>query len=65
MPRRRNGLVDGIAVDLSAKNGKFIPNKDVEVSDEYIKNVKKIVSNKITFSKQVLDYDYYRHIFKQ
>lgn len=48
-----------------SKNGKFIPNKDVEVSDEYIKNIKKIVSNKITFSKQVLDYDYYRHIFKQ
>lgn len=48
-----------------SKNGKFIPDHGVVVSDEYIKNIKNIVSNKITFSKQVLDYDYYRHIFKQ
>jgi arylsulfatase A-like enzyme len=34
-----------------------------EVTDEYIKAVKSIVANKFTFSKNVLDYDYYNVLF--
>lgn len=44
---------------------KFIPNKGVKEDDSYVENVKKIVSNKITFSKQVLDKDYYRVLFEK
>ena len=47
-----------------AGRGKFIPAKEgQEVSEEYIENMKTIVKNKITYSKSVLQQDYFRHIF--
>ncbi len=47
-----------------AGRGKFIPAKEgQEVSEEYIENMKTIVKNKITYSKSVLQQDYFRHVF--
>ncbi len=46
-----------------AKSGKFTPNEGVEVDDDYIKAVKSIVGNKITFSKSVIALDYYNILF--
>lgn len=44
--------------------GHFTPaSPDVEVSDDYVKTVKNMVANKINFSKGVLNYDYYRHVY--
>lgn len=44
--------------------GRFRPiNEDVEIPDDYVKNVKAIVSDKIKYSKGVLNTDYYRHVF--
>lgn len=47
-----------------ASRGKFIPNHEGEdVSEDYIENMKNIVANKITYSKNVLKKDYFRHLF--
>lgn len=47
-----------------AARGKFIPAREgEEVSEEYIENMKTIVGNKITYSKSVLQQDYFRHVF--
>lgn len=47
-----------------ASNNKFVPNEGVEVSDDYVESVKKIVSNRINMSKKIIDTDYYRKVFK-
>ncbi len=46
-----------------SETGKFTPNKGVEADDEYVSNMKKVVSNKIVFSQEVLSTDYYRILF--
>lgn len=46
-----------------AETKKFTPNKNVKVEENYVENMKKIVSNKINFSDQVLEEDYYRVLF--
>ena len=47
-----------------AGKGKFIPkNEKEEVSEAYIERMKTIVKNKIIYSREVLNQDYFRHIF--
>lgn len=41
----------------------FFPNAGETVDQEYINNINAIVSNKISFSKKVLDEDYYEVLF--
>lgn len=49
-----------------ASKGSFTPVKEGdEVSDEYIENIKTIVKNKITYSRSVLQQDYFRHVFEE
>ena len=48
----------------NAETGKFIAKEGIEVDDAYVKKMKKIVSNKITFSQQILETDYYRQLFQ-
>ena len=38
--------------------------EDEEVSAEYIQSINQQVANKFTFSKYILDYDYYGYLFK-
>ena len=47
-----------------ASKGKFIPaGEDVEIPEGYVERIKKIVKSKIYFSKQILNLDYYGHVF--
>ena len=46
-----------------AKTKTFTANEGVNVDDAFVENMKKIVSNKINFSDQVLEHDYYRILF--
>lgn len=47
-----------------ASKGKFTPiSEDVVLPDNYVKDINRIVKNKINYSKGVLNYDYYRHVF--
>lgn len=46
-----------------AASGKFFPNAGENVDQAYIDNISAIVSNKISFSKKVLDQDYYNVLF--
>lgn len=47
-----------------SSKSEFIPNEDwIEVDDDYIKRIKSIVRNKISFSKSVNLYDYYGRLF--
>ena len=47
-----------------AKEGTFYPNsEDTEIPEDYVKNVKSIVKNKINYMKSVPNLDYYRHVF--
>ena len=55
--------IDIFPIDY-ASNNKFVPNEGVEVSDDYVESVKKIVSNRINMSKKIIDTDYYRKVFK-
>ena len=48
-----------------ARTKEFTPNKGIKVDDSYVENMKKIVSNKITFSDQILENDYYRVLFEK
>ena len=45
-----------------ASNNKFISRDDSEISNEYIKYMNNIVSNKIIMSKYILTNDYYRKV---
>lgn len=42
---------------------KFYPNEGMTVDEEYVENIKKIVKNKITFSKKAINNDYYGVLF--
>ncbi|MCD8077135.1 MAG: LTA synthase family protein, partial [Lachnospiraceae bacterium] len=46
-----------------AETGEFTANEGVTVDDSYVESIKTIVSNKISFSSQVMEYDYYATIF--
>ena len=47
-----------------SSKGKFVPvNDTVEIPEDYVDNMKKIVRNKINFSTNAPAVDYYRHIF--
>ena len=44
--------------------GKFTPvNDEVEIPENYVKNMSAIVRNKITYCKNLNDIDYFRHIY--
>ena len=48
-----------------AKNGKFEPvSDDVTIPEDYVKTIKAIVKNKISYCDGVLETDYFRHVFK-
>ena len=47
----------------STSFGTFTPNEGVAVSDDYVDRIKAIVANKFSFSRGVLDYDYYGILF--
>ena len=59
----RSWITDKGRYDASTKE--FTPNKGIKVDDSYVENMKKIVSNKITFSDQILENDYYRILFEK
>ena len=47
-----------------SRKGKFIPNdENVELPEDYVKNMKTIVRNKVRYCQMALDTDYYRHLF--
>ncbi len=46
-----------------ANTGEFTPNPGETVDDDYVEAMKTIVSNKISFSKKVINYDYYGLLF--
>ena len=47
-----------------ASSGKFVPvSEDVVIPEDYVKTIKAIVKNKISYCDGVLETDYYRHIF--
>lgn len=49
-----------------SKSGEFISKEaNVEVSQEYIDEIRLIVRNKINYCKSVLEYDYFRILFDQ
>ena len=45
-----------------SSSGKFVSNNGEEVSDEYIKSIKNIVSNRISMSKLIMQNNYYKII---
>ena len=49
--------------ELGTFKGSFYPNEGVEVPEGYVDRIKTIVKDKITYTKGVLWYDYYRHVF--
>ncbi|MBR0152723.1 MAG: sulfatase-like hydrolase/transferase, partial [Lachnospiraceae bacterium] len=46
-----------------ASSGTFTPVDGVTVEDDYVKRISKIVSNKMTFNKGLINYDYFKHVF--
>ena len=46
-----------------ASSGTFTPVEGVTVDDDYVKRISKIVSNKMTFNKGLINYDYFKHVF--
>ncbi len=45
-----------------ASTRKFVANEGVSVSEDYVKNINQIVSNRIRLSKLILEKDYYRKV---
>lgn len=48
----------------SASN-KFIPNEGIDVEEEYVTTMNKIVNTKINTSKYILEKNYYEYVFKK
>ena len=48
-----------------SSSNKFIPNEEIEVDENYISNINKIVNQKITISQNIIKYNYYDYIFNQ
>lgn len=47
----------------STSLGTFTPNEGAAISNDYVDRIKAIVANKFSFSRGVLDYDYYGILF--
>jgi phosphoglycerol transferase MdoB-like AlkP superfamily enzyme len=47
-----------------ASSRKFVPKEDVEVEDDYVATMNKIVDNKRTMSKLIINNDYYAKVLK-
>lgn len=47
----------------NAKTKELTPLTDEEVTEEYVKSINKLVSDKFTYSAKLLDEDYYRKVF--
>lgn len=48
------------------EKGKFTPvNGEVEIPEDYVKNMKSVVANKITYCKNAPDSDYFKYLFKK
>jgi len=45
-----------------AGSKKFVPVPDVEIADDYVKNIIQIVNNKITMSKMIIENNYYKKV---
>ncbi len=45
-----------------ANTKEFIPNDNEEIDDEYINTMNSIVSSKITMSKNIIEYNYYKKV---
>ena len=47
-----------------SSKGEFVPaDESIELPEDYISSVKKVVRNKMRFCEGVLTYDYFRHLF--
>ena len=46
-----------------ANTKKFVANEGVEIPENYVDNMNKIVANKINMSKYIIEKDYYRKVF--
>ena len=47
-----------------ASKGKFVPvSEDVEIPEDYVKTIKAIVKNRVSYCDGVLETDYFRHVF--
>lgn len=49
----------------NALKGEFIPNDGVEVDENYVQNINKIIYKKYQMSRLVLENDYYRKVFNE
>ena len=49
---------------FNAEKGKFIPKEGVEIEDGYVDRIKAIVSNKIKFSREAANIDYFNYVSK-
>ncbi|MBR3995320.1 MAG: sulfatase-like hydrolase/transferase [Clostridia bacterium] len=46
--------------------GRFVPvNEDIEIPEDYVKNIRSIVSNKILYCRNAPDSDYFRYLEKE
>lgn len=43
--------------------GEFTPNEGIEVDEEYVTRVKRLVSAKVNYSKLIIQEDYYKYVF--
>ena len=48
--------------NLCASSGEFVSKDGSEVDSEYVKYMNNVVSNKITMSRYIMKYDYYRKV---
>ncbi|SET02490.1 LTA synthase family protein [Anaerobranca gottschalkii] len=46
----------------NARTRKFIPNEEVEVDDDYVERISRIIQNKFYFSRLILENDYYSKV---
>lgn len=44
--------------------GKFVPKEGVEIPDNYVSNMNKIVSSRITMSRNIIEQNYYQKVIK-
>ena len=59
-----NSWISDLGVYYSNSN-KFIPKENIEVPDNYVENMNKIVRTKINMSKYIMQEDYYRYVFSK
>ena len=59
-----NSWISDLGVYYSNSN-KFIHKENIEVPDNYVENMNKIVRTKINMSKYIMQEDYYRYVFSK